>query len=507
MDEIDTERQLDEALAAYLEADSAGWAPERERLLRAYPHLADKLGRYFAGADAIDRITAELRDETPCDILPGADVATLPRRPEGGAPRGSLSPVPGYEMLGGLGRGGMGVVYKARQVKANRLVALKMILSGGHAAEGERARFRFEAEAIARLNHPNVVQVFEVGEHDGLPFFSLEFCPGGTLEQKLAGTPMLAREAASLVAGLARAVQAAHEQGLVHRDLKPANVLLAANGTPKVTDFGLVKNLRAETHTVGAIIGTPSYMAPEQAASGKAVGPAADTYALGAILFECLTGRPPFKAATHFDTLMQVIGDLPLPPGQLQPKLPRDLETICLKCLEKEPHKRYASAAALADDLGRFLRGEPVLARPVGRLARGWRWCRRNRGVAGLVSLLLIVLLAGTAVSTYFAVRAERAAGAALAALTESEEAKQRQRTTALRLARWLRKNPGLMRLPSKQIIDEFLLANPDLDVEDLNELAVNRPNPFDTSANHQDFSMAQGTEAGAVGSGTLLGD
>src|SRR5262245_30991858 len=242
--------------------------------------------------------------EAPCPVC-GAD-ATLPppaatnlppTSPHAGTAEGPL--VPGYEVLGELGRGGMGVVYKARQAGLNRVVALKMVLAGGHAGPAELARFRVEAEAVARLQHPNIVGVFEVGEAGGRPFLSLEFCPEGSLEQRLGGTPLPPEEAARLVETLAGAMHAAHRTGVVHRDLKPANVLLGADGTPKVSDFGLAKRLgeAAGQTATGAVLGTPSYMAPEQAEGRKDVGPAADVYALGAILYECLTGRPPFKAA------------------------------------------------------------------------------------------------------------------------------------------------------------------------------------------------------------------
>jgi WD40 repeat protein/tRNA A-37 threonylcarbamoyl transferase component Bud32 len=301
--------------------------------------------------------------------------------------------VPGYEVLGELGRGGMGVVYKARHRKLNRLVALKMILSGVHAGEADLARFKTEAEAIARLQHPNIVQVFEVGEQRGLPFFSLEFCGGGSLEGKLNGTPLPPGEAAALVETLARAVQAAHQAHVIHRDLKPANVLLAEDGTPKITDFGLAKKLDEAGQTAsGAVVGTPSYMAPEQA-GGKAVGLLCDVYALGAILYECLNGRPPFRGPTAMDTVLQVMACEPVPPRQLQPRAPKDLETICLKCLQKDPARRYPSAQALAEDLRRFRAGEPIQARPVGRLERTARWCRRYPAVTAL--LVLLVLFSG----------------------------------------------------------------------------------------------------------------
>jgi serine/threonine-protein kinase len=292
------------------------------------------------------------------------DAATLP--PASGPHTTFPVTVPGYEVLAELGRGGMGVVYRARQVGLNRPVALKMVLAGGHASAGELARFRTEAEAIAQLQHPNIVQVYEVGEQHGLPYFSLEFCGGGGLAARLDGTPCEPRRAAALVETLARAVQAAHARQIVHRDLKPANVLLADDGTPKITDFGLAKRLDsgAGQTASGAILGTPSYMAPEQAGGeGRHIGPAADVYALGAILYELLTGRPPFRAETPMDTLLQVLESQPAPPRLLNPKVERDLEAICLKCLAKAPQRRYASAEALAADLDRYLAGAPVQAR------------------------------------------------------------------------------------------------------------------------------------------------
>jgi WD40 repeat protein len=319
--------------------------------------------------------------------------------------------VPGYEILGELGRGGMGVVYKAQQLGLKRLVALKMILAGAHAGADSLERFRREAEAIARLQHPNIVQVHEVGEHNGLPFFSLELCEGGSLAAKLKGTPLPAREAAQLVVTLAGAVGAAHQRGVIHRDLKPGNVLLTADGTPKITDFGLAKKLdeAAGQTQSGAILGTPSYMAPEQAGGKmKEIGPATDVYALGAILYELLTGRPPFKAANSLDTLLLVMEQEPVAPRQLQPQVPRDLETICLKCLQKDSSKRYASALSLAEDLGRYLRREPIRARPARVWERGWKWMRRRPAVAGLLAALAAVVCGGFAGMTSLWLNAEK---------------------------------------------------------------------------------------------------
>jgi WD40 repeat protein len=346
-----------------------------------------------------------------------------------GSPTPVRPPVPGYDLLDELGRGGMGVVYRARHFKLNRLVALKMILTGGHATAADRERFRAEGESIAQLQHPNIVQIYEVGELDGLPYFSLEYCSGGSLEKRLAKAPLPPRAAADLVETLAWAVDAAHQKGIVHRDLKPANVLLTGDDTPKITDFGLAKKLDVAGLTAtGTVLGTPSYMAPEQAdGRGDRICTATDVYALGAILYACLTGRPPFRAPTPIDTLLMVASSEPVPPSRLQPHLPRDLETICLKCLEKEPGRRYAGAADLAEDLRRFQAGEPIAARPVGRAERAWRWCRRNPAIASLAAAVLTALIVGTVVSSVLAVaarrNANRADGAANAALTAQQKA------------------------------------------------------------------------------------
>jgi hypothetical protein len=289
----------------------------------------------------------------------------------------------------------MGVVYKARHLQLNRLVALKMILAGSHAGEQELARFRREAEAVARLQHPNIVQIYEVGELKGLPFLALEFCAGGSLDKLLEDRSLSFPEVASLVEVLAKGMHAAHQRRIVHRDLKPANILFTADGTPKITDFGLAKCLdeSAGCTPTNAVLGTPSYMAPEQAnGRGQSIGLAADVYALGAILYELLTGRPPFEAATNLDTIFQVVRDEPVPPRRLRPKVPRDLETICLKCLQKEPGQRYESAEALAHDLQRFLEGRPIWARPVGRLTRVTKWSRRAPARAALLVVLVVVL-------------------------------------------------------------------------------------------------------------------
>jgi serine/threonine-protein kinase len=376
--------QFDDIVAEFIRAEEQGQRPEPRRYLESFPELADRLRAFFANRDWFAGRASEL-------------APTPPARPHATASETRLAPgsrFAGYEILGELGRGGMGVVYKARHEGLNRLVALKMIRPGGDLEE--RARFKAEAEAVARLQHPNIVQIHEVAEHDGRPFLSLEYCGGGSLSDRLDGTPLPPAEAATLIETLARAMGHAHRHGIIHRDLKPANVLLTAAGVPKITDFGLARHLdsdRGLTQT-GAVVGTPSYMAPEQASGRRQdVGSAADVYALGAVLYECLTGWPPFKGGTTIDTLDQVRHQEPVPPSRLQGSVPRDLETICLKCLRKDPGKRYGSAAELADDLGRFLRGGPVLARPLGTAARLARWAGRRPAVAALLVMLVLALL------------------------------------------------------------------------------------------------------------------
>jgi len=438
------DQRVDEIIAAYLEAVDAGRTPDRQELLARHPDLAPDLQVFFADHDRVDQLAQPLRPPSPpasrgTEPDDGATGAYGAAQPETFASGGAtlLGPPLGtkvryigdYELLEELGRGGMGVVYKARQSKLNRLVALKMILAGEYAGEKELARFRSEGEAVARLQHPNIVQIFEVGEHGGHPYFSLEFVDGGSLAQKLDGTPLPPRPAARLVETLARAMHAAHQAGVIHRDLKPANVLLAVDGTPKITDFGLAKKLddAAGPTASNAIMGTPSYMAPEQAGGGsKEVGPAADVYALGAILYELLTGRPPFKAATPLDTVLQVVSDEPVPPRQLQPKTPRDLETICLKCLQKAPGKRYATAADLAEDLRRFQAQEPIQARPVGRLERGVKWAKRRPAVAGLLAALVLAALGLVGGGAWFTISLQNALGAAKASAEAERGAKEK---------------------------------------------------------------------------------
>jgi serine/threonine protein kinase/tetratricopeptide (TPR) repeat protein len=319
--------------------------------------------------------------ETFIPISSDESSESLPAPVEAG--KRELPNIEGYQILEILGRGGMGVVYKALQVKLKRLVALKMVLAGAHAGPKELARFKAEAEAVARLQHPNIVQIYEVGGQDDCPFFSLEYVDGGPLDKREnRGEPMDVRQAAELVETLARALHFAHERGVVHRDIKPANILMTSDGVPKITDFGLAKQLDASQHDntrTGAVMGTPSYMAPEQArGQSKAIGRATDIYALGAILYELLTGRPPFVGETAMDTILMLTNEDPVPPSRLCSLVPRDLETICLKCLEKSPRNRYATASEFADELRRFVTHAPILARPVGRIDRVVRWIKRH---------------------------------------------------------------------------------------------------------------------------------
>jgi tetratricopeptide (TPR) repeat protein/predicted Ser/Thr protein kinase len=380
--------------------ESMGESPGLEEFTWRFPKLADQLRRQFA----FHRV---LTSSDPADDVGGTATPGRPVRADFGEGEGEgdvvagAPEIPGYRILGELGRGGAGVVYKARQLNLNRLVALKVIQAGQAALPGAVERFRAEAEAVARFQHPNIIQVYEVGAHEGLGYLSLEYAAGGSLATAIAGTPQDPRQSATLVEQLARAIDYAHQCGIIHRDLKPANVVITEGRLPKITDFGLAKLLEHEVGATvsGTILGTPSYMAPEQllGVSGQ-ITPAADVYALGAILYELLTGRPPLKGATPLSTLDEVANLDPLIPRKLQRNTPPDLETICMKCLEKSPSRRYATALALADDLRRFLDGRPILARPSPFWEKAAKWARRRPGLASAlagVGVSISVVFAG----------------------------------------------------------------------------------------------------------------
>jgi WD40 repeat protein len=416
--------------------EEQGEGPQADDYLRRFPGHAGALGRVFelhrslAGTGRPPS-TAGRAPEAPelSATVVRAPLTHVPAAPAGPAETiPELMMVAGYEVLEVLGKGGMGVVYKARQQGLDRTVALKMIRHAGDACPAARARFDTEARAVARLQHPNIVQVHDVGEHNGCPYLALEFCGGGSLANRLDGTPWPADKAAALVQALARAMHAAHQARIVHRDLKPANILLTEDGTPKVTDFGLARRLDEVGHTLsGEVLGTPTYMAPEQAEGRtREVGPAADVYALGVILYELLTGRPPFKAATALETVRQVLSEEPVSVRRLQPKVPRDLETICLKCLEKTVGKRYGSAEALVEDLARFLSRDPIRARPAGPLGRAARWVKRRPVTATLAVVAVVAAGLLVGLGLWFSARMGAARGELAAEEARGEAAHQR---------------------------------------------------------------------------------
>jgi WD40 repeat protein len=471
IDRMGPEESLHRLASRLLDEQRARWAAGEpaavEDYLRQYPQLhkdpevvvdliyqevllQKKKGQVLRLSDCIRRFPqyeAQLRDQFELDEVLGSPSLRIPlpitRKASpssvvgGTGERTRVWPIiPGYEIQGELGCGGMGVVYLAYDPRLKRQVAIKVIRGGSVARKDELARFDTEAEAIARLQHPSIAHVYEVGEYRGGPYLVLEYLQGGSLDQKLAGKPQPPRAAAGLVQTLARAIHHAHERGIVHRDLKPGNVLLTSDGTPKISDFGLAKLLEGEVGltTSGIPLGTASYMPPEQVrAETNQVGPAADVYALGAILYEMLTGRPPFPGASAAETMLQVLTEEPVAPRCLQPRAPRDLETICLKCLEKKPARRYASAQALGDDLARFLAGEPIEARPIGAWERAMKWARRRPAVAALTALTVGITFFAFGMVTWQWQEAERARRYAETAQEQTEaarteEAQQRQR-------------------------------------------------------------------------------
>lgn len=377
--DADRDRMLAELLNQLSDRRRRGEPADISAIASAHPELTAELRQLWAAHELAEVLGRTRSFQVNAAISASVASGELP------------PPFDDYELLQELGRGGMGVVYLAKQKSLDRLVALKMIVSGAFASQNDRDRFRAEAESAARLVHPNIVTVYQIGEHSGRPYFAMQYVHGENLAARLRRGPIPPREAARLIAALTRGVHHAHERGIIHRDLKPSNILLSAVGDrlsasnsadwlnaesrrpiaesqePKVTDFGLARRVDGPSlTTTGQILGTPSYMAPEQAAGRKDVGAATDIHALGAILYECLTGRPPFQAALPFDTLMQVLEQEPVPPRILNPAVPRELESIVIKCLEKSPGRRYASAASLAADLDAYLNNEPISATPSG---------------------------------------------------------------------------------------------------------------------------------------------
>lgn len=395
----------------------SGQTPMISQYAKQFPHLLNRIQ-----SDLNDLLeNFEIPSGTKQVVVRSSDIDTKLVR-EARSTNSFFPKIPGYEIQAVLGRGGMGVVYKARQIGLNRIVALKMILSDTHIEEDDRLRFLQEAEAVATLQHPNIVQIYEIGEHEGKPFFSLEYIEGGTLADLCQGQPQPVSFAAEIVATIADAVHKAHQANIVHRDLKPSNILLGTDDLkssqsgkiiPKITDFGLAKRLDSgkDLTATGVAAGTPVYMAPEQVTTKRgAISPVSDVWALGVILYEMMTGRPPFLGESPVAIMNMVASSSPLQPRQLQPKLPRDLETICLKCLEKSPQKRYGSAAELAEDLQRFLAGRPIRARRVNAIEHFWRWTHRNPVIASLSLGSAFILVVGIILTTVLAVRAHESA-------------------------------------------------------------------------------------------------
>jgi WD40 repeat protein len=410
------EERVGEAVAWYFQQVEAGTPPTREALLARFPDLCCELESFLADKGAFDRAAgpAAPQPELTATIPPAprstADTATVPPAPCSptdpsatvacSAAASALDRVRyfgDYELLAELARGGMGVVFRARQVSLNREVALKMILSGQLASPEDVIRFRAEAEAAANLDHPNILPIYEIGDHQGQQYFSMKLATGGSLAGRVSALGTEPMAVVGVLLKVCRAVDFAHRHGILHRDLKPGNVLLDADGTPFVTDFGLAKKVEGDSNLTqsGAIVGTPSYMAPEQARAEKQLTTAADIYALGAILYELLTGQPPFRGPAVLDTILQVIEKEPAEPRSINPRAPRDLSVVALKCLAKDPGKRYESAAAMADDLERWVRGEPIVARPVGPRERAVKWVKRNPVVAGLLLVVVVSVLGG----------------------------------------------------------------------------------------------------------------
>jgi eukaryotic-like serine/threonine-protein kinase len=420
-----SENSIDKAIADYMLRIDKGEHVDREQFIAQHPDIADLLRAHFADADDLERLIRSAADDP---IESGAKAADP-------APLQVIRYFGDYELLKEIGRGGMGIVYKARQLSLGRIVAVKMILSGRFASAGDVERFHREAKAAANLKHPGIVAIHEIGEHDGRHYFSMDFIEGRSLAEIVRDSPLPSRQAAEYIRKVADAVGYAHKCDTLHRDIKPSNILIDSNENTHLTDFGLAKRVGTDADLTlsHAVVGTASYMAPEQASGGREeIGPAIDIYSLGATLYDLLTGRPPFRAETPAATLLQVQQSEPALPRILNSAVDRDLETICLKCLEKEPGRRYASVDALSEDLGRYLRGEPIQARPVGPIGRLWRWSKRQPLVAGLIAIALVLLLGGIAVSTYFAQDARNKAKEAEVNAIQAEENFNRAKANAI---------------------------------------------------------------------------
>ena len=391
----ESQPRLGEVVTAFLEALGDGLVPDRRALLAEHSDLSPELEEFFAAQDEVAFLTAPLRAVASAAKFPSHD-SELDSAPD---PRliavlGSR----GYELLGAHARGGTAVVHKARHRRLNRLAAIKTIGVGRQVSPLDLERFRNEAETLGSLSHPNIVPVYEVAEHDGRLFLFMPYLEGGSLADNIASYRDDPRKTAKLVATVARAIDHAHRHGILHRDMKPSNILLDRSGQPHVSDFGLALRLDMDSDltVTGAIVGTPSFMAPEQAQGRRsALTTSTDVHGLSAVLYTLLTGQPPFRGETTLDTIEMVRNTAPTSPRMLNPRLDRDLDTICLKCLEKEPQARYGSALALADDLERWLAGEPIAARPISPMAVGWRWARRNPLVASLITSVAALFVAG----------------------------------------------------------------------------------------------------------------
>jgi predicted Ser/Thr protein kinase len=377
------EHRLEGVLAAYLHAAEMGKAPDRDKLIEQYPDLAADLESFFRNRDDMERIAAPIKRQLEAETIGPGESASA-------GIGGTIRYFGDYELQEELARGGMGVVYRARQTSLDREVALKMILAGQLASAEDVQRFQHEAAAAAKLDHPNIVPIYEIGEHQGQHYFSMKLVRGQSLARRVTDFIKDPRAAVQLMVKVARAVHAAHHRGVLHRDLKPGNILLDAAGEPYVADFGLAKQVdgRGLQTRTGSIMGTPSYMSPEQARAEKDLKPATDVYGLGAIFYELLTGRPPFRANNELDTLLQVLDSDPVAPRALNPHIPADLDAICLKCLDKTPTARYGSALALADDLQRWLDGLPIQARPSGSAKKALKWIRRKPTQTALVLVM-----------------------------------------------------------------------------------------------------------------------